>query len=64
MILLISFIPSFETNMVNHFPAITAPFPSIFLSILFIAFEDKLLTNPGNLSLTKETARSDSAFFL
>ena len=53
MILIISFISSFEVNKVNPFPALTAPFRLIFLSSLFIAFEDKLLTNPGKLSLAK-----------
>ena len=38
---------SFEINKVNPFPALTAPFPLIFLSNLFIAIEVKLLTNPG-----------------
>ena len=46
-------------NKVNPFPALTAPFPFIFLSNLFIAgkaaFEAILLTNQGNLSLVKGT---------
>ena len=63
MILIISFISSFKVNTVNPFPACTAPFPLIFLSNLFIAFEAKLLTNPGKLSLAKGIARSVSAFF-
>ena len=54
MILIISFISSFKINKVN--PALAAPFPLIFLSNLFIAFEVKLLTNPGELSLGKGTA--------
>ena len=54
MILIIS---SFEINRVNRFSALTAPFPLIFLSNLFIAFEVKLLTNPGKLSLAKGTAK-------
>ena len=49
-ILIISCISSFEINKVNPFPALTAPFPLILLSNLFIAFEAKLLTNPGKLS--------------
>ena len=52
MILIISFIFSFEINKINPFPALTAPFPLIFFK-LFIAFEIKLLTNPGKLSLAK-----------
>ena len=63
MILTISFISSFDINKVNHFPALTAPFPPIFLSNLFIAFEVKLLTNKGKLSLAKGIATSVSAFF-
>ena len=54
MILIILFISSFKINKVN--PALAAPFPLIFLSNLFIAFEVKLLTNPGELSLDKGTA--------
>ena len=50
MILIISCISAFEINKVNPFPALTAPFPLILLSNLFIAFEAKLLTNPGKLS--------------
>ena len=34
----------------------TAPFPLIFLSNLFIVFEAKLLTDQGKLSSAKETA--------
>ena len=45
-------------------PALTAPFPLIFLWNLFISFEAKLLTNPGKLSLAKGIARSVSVFFL
>ena len=56
MILIISFISSFELNKVNHFPTPTAPFPLIFLSNSFITFEVKLLTNPGKLSLAKGIA--------
>ena len=50
--ILIIFISSFEINKVNTFPAITAPFPLIFLSNLFIA----LLTIPDKLSLDKGIA--------
>ena len=45
-----------EINKVNPFPALTAPFPLIFLSRLFVASEVKLFTNPGKLSLTKRIA--------
>ena len=45
------FISSFKIDKVNRFPALTAPFPLIFLSKLLIAFEAKLFTNPGKLSL-------------
>ena len=50
-------------NKVNSFPALTAPFPLIFLSNLFIAFEVRLLTSPGKLSLAKGIATFVSAFF-
>ena len=40
-ILVISFRSSFEINRVNPFPALTARFPLIFLSNLFIPFEVK-----------------------
>ena len=56
ILLIISFISSFEINKVNPFLALTAPFPLIFLLNLFIEFEVKLFTNPGNLSLAKEIA--------
>ena len=54
---------SFEINEVNPFPALTAPVPLIFLSSLFIAFEVKLLTNQGKLSLVKEIAMCVSVLF-
>ena len=63
MILIISFITSLELNKVNPFPALTAPFPLIFLSNLFMALEVKLLTNPGKLSLAKGIAMFVGAFF-
>ena len=63
MILIISFISSLEINKVNPFLALTSPFPLIFLSNLFIAFEVKLLTNPQKLSLAKGIAIFFSAFF-
>ena len=64
MILIISFISSFELNKVNLFPALTAPFPLIFLSNLFITLEAKLLTNPVKSSLAKGIARSAITFNL
>ena len=51
VILIISFISSFEVNKVNPFPALTSPSPLIFLSHLFLALEVKLLNNPGKLYL-------------
>ena len=63
MILIISFISSLEINKVNPFLALTSPFPLIFLSNLFIAFEVKLLTNPRKFSLAKGIAIFFSAFF-
>ena len=62
MILIISFISTFEINTVNPFPALRAGFPRIFLSNQFIAFEAKLLTNPGKLSLAQIIARSVITF--
>ena len=62
MILIILFKSSFKKNKVNPVPALTAPFPLIFLN-LFIAFEAILLTNPGKLSLAKGVATIISAFF-
>ena len=47
MISIILITSSSEMNKLNTFCALTAPFPAIFLSNLFIAFEAKLLTNPG-----------------
>ena len=63
MNLRISFISSFEINKVNPSYALAALFPLIFLSHLLIAFEIKLITNPGKLSLTKGTATFVSAFY-
>ena len=63
MVLIISFKSSLETNNANPFPALTAPFLLIFLLNLFIAFEVKLLTNQGKLSLAKRIAIFVSAFF-
>ena len=61
--LAISFISSFQINEVNVFPSLTAPFPRIFLSNLFISFEVKFLTNPDKLSLAKGKAMFVCAFF-
>ena len=63
IILIILFIYSFEINEVNYFPVLTAPFPLIFLSNLFIVLEVKLLANPDKLSLVKGIAMFVSAFF-
>ena len=54
---------SFEINTVNLLPALTALFWLIFLSNIFVAFEVKLLTNPGKLSLSKGTPILFDAFF-
>ena len=62
-ILIIPFIFSFEINKVNTFSALTR-FPLIFLANLLIAFEGKLPTNPGKLSLAKEIATFVSPLFL
>ena len=53
---MISFISSLEINNINLFSGLTAPFPLIFLSNLFIVFEAKLLLNPAKLSLVKGIA--------
>ena len=64
IILIKSFISSFETNKVNPFHAPTASFPLIFFfSNSFTRFEVKLLANPGKLCLTKATAIFISVFF-
>ena len=63
VIFIISFISSFKINEVNPFPALTGPCPVIFLSNLFIAFEAKLFTNLGQLSLAKGIARSAITFY-
>ena len=62
MILIKSLVSSFEINKVNSFPTLTAPFALIFLSNLFFAFEGKLLTSPGKLSLVKGIATFVSFF--
>ena len=53
----------FKINKVNTFPALRAPFPHIFFSNLFTAFEVKLLTNSDKLSLAKKIATFLSTFF-
>ena len=63
MILIISFIPLFKMNKVNPFPDLQAPVPLFVLSSLFIAFEVKLLANPGKLFLAKVIATFVGAFF-
>ena len=63
MILIILFISSFELSKVDPFPALAAHFPLIFLSNLFLVFEIELLTNPGQLSLSKWIAMFVGAFF-
>ena len=60
---MISYVSSFKINKVNPFLALTASFPLIFLSRLFIALEVKLLTYPGKLSLDKGITIFISAFF-
>ena len=66
MILIISFISSFEMNKANPFPVLTARFPLILLSKVFMAFEaafeTALLTDPDNLSLAKEEAKYVTTF--
>ena len=64
IVLIISFISSFEIDKVNSFSVLTAPFPLIFLWGLSITFEVKLFTNLGKLSLAKGIAAFFSAFFL
>ena len=49
-------------NKVNLFPALTAPFPLVFLLDLLIAFENKLLSNPDKLSLAEGITTFFSAF--
>ena len=61
--LIIYIISSFEINKGNPFPALTSPFPLIFLSNLFIVFEAKFFTNPGELSLAKGITIFASDFF-
>ena len=54
-------------NKVNPFPALTAPFPLIFLPNLFAVFnagfEAILLTDPGKLFLVKVIQRLVCYYF-
>ena len=52
---------SFEMNKMNHFPALTAPFPQIRLSNLLIP-EEVALTHPVKLLLAKGIGRSNTTF--
>ena len=61
MIVIKSFISSFEIDKVYLTDALTAPFPLIVLSNLFVAYEAKLLSNPGKLSLATGIGKSVSA---
>ena len=61
LILIISFISLIEINKLNPFPPVTVPFPHIFLSNLFIAFEVKLIQ--VKLSLAKRILISAIDFF-
>ena len=61
MILIISFISPFKINKLNLFPA---SFSLVFIWNLFVAFEVKLLTNPGKLFVAKGIATFVNAFFL
>ena len=63
MILIISLISSVEVNKVNPFFDLTAPFPLIFPSNVFIEFEVKLLAYPSKLSLSEGIATFVSALF-
>ena len=53
-----------KKKKVSPFSTGTAPFPPIFLSNSFIAFEAKLVTNPVKLSLAKGMVTFVSAFLL
>ena len=63
VVLIISFISSFEINKVSPFPALTVSFSLLFLPNLFISFEAKLLTNLDKLFLAKQIAIFVSVFF-
>ena len=53
-----------KINKVNRFFSLGAPVLLVFLSNLFIAFESKLLTNLGKLSIAKRIAKFVSLFKL
>ena len=59
---IILFISLFEMKKVIPFPALTAPFPFIFLSNLLITLEMILLVNPDKLFLAKQIGTFASAF--
>ena len=62
--LMIFSISSFEMNIVDLFPALTAPCPLFFfLSNLFITDEIYLLANLGKTFTAKERERSNSVFY-
>ena len=63
MILVISFISSFQINIVNAFPALAASFLLIIFLNFFLVFEVKSLTNPDKLSLDKRIAIFLSVLF-
>ena len=58
MVLITSFISSFEIKEGNFRLALTTLFSLIFLLNLSIAFEAELLTNPCKVSLDKGIVRS------
>ena len=64
MILIISFISSFQIKEGNFCLALTTLFLLIFLLNLSIEFEAKLLTNPCKLSLDKGIVRPGITFYL
>ena len=61
-ILIISSISSYEMNNVNPFPALTAPYPLVFLSNLFNTGDDPLVANSDKISFAKRTSRPNNAF--
>ena len=63
MILTKSFTFSFKINKVHSFPALTEPFPLIFVLKFFIKFEPKYLINPGKCSPAKEITTFANALF-
>ena len=61
-ILIMSYISSFQVNIVDPFPALTAPFPLIYLS--YISNIDKIafVANVGKKCLPKRITRSNNTF--